>query len=298
MKTAVAGCSAVTLGLGIVLVMMMAATVGHSTARHTAATLCTAMLGEPPTPTTTVADLGGPAAAAVAEHLQPAIGPLTGMRAYRFVSTLNTITNWHQLAPEQLALWAGDPHNNPAPAGAHYQDDPWPSTRPDASEEEKTLGAEPPEGEVSLYESACSHLLVRTEATPSSAAAASGAAELIHDRRSRRELVGRITARMGTTLSESALWQLVSLTPERDATRTLFDQLMAHPHALTSTPQAGDLACYDFTTAGPAHCALLLSADPATIAALNPAGVLIAAPIPANHTSIAVGRPPAEKAGP
>lgn len=275
------------IGVPILLVVvLMSPQVAHS--RQAGSAACVAMLGHPPTPESTVAGLGGREAETVAVQTYPP-GTLlpTGESAYEFVTTLNTITNWRALPPQAVAAWVTNPAQVPAPPGAVIEQH-WsaPDFTPDQRE---VLARHTP----SSYDKACAVMLRRIEeqtatttATQPPPSSASPSAALATDGQ-RTQILARITARIGTTITEADLWQLVSPTPQLDARRTAFSQLTAHPGAITDDPRPGDVLCYDFTTWGPTHCALITAAaSPTQIAVIAADGKLAVAIAPDNNTTI------------
>lgn len=278
------------IGVPILLVVvLMSPQVAHS--RQAGSAACVAMLGHPPNPESTVAELGGREAETVAVQTYPPGTPLpTGESAYQFVTTLNTITNWRALPPRAVAAWVANPAQVPAPPGAVIEQQ-WsaPDFTPDQRE---VLARHTP----SSYDKACAVMLRRieeqaattsaTQPPPSPPSSARPPAALATDGQ-RTQIATRINARIGTTITEADLWQLISPTPQLDARRTALTQLTAHPGAITDDPGPGDLLCYDFTTWGPMHCALITAAAPPTqIAVIAADGKLAIATAPDNNTTI------------
>lgn len=274
MKTAVGGVAVAGLAAAVLIVVVM---VGPATATltHTGQRICTAMLGNPPDATATVATLQD----AQAQSLAPA--GLSGQNAYRFVATLNTVINWRHLAAAQVAAWAADPSATSLPEGAQL-DTPWPA--PSETTPPTTIPRP-----ASLYEEACAAILRRADthvANPPHTTTRTPNPNVPNTSSSQPSaIVAEVTRQLGTPMSSEALWQWISATPHLDPKRTLFEQLTRT--APVPAPRAGNLACYDFTLSGPAHCALILTSEPqpsmATIAA---DGVLAATPLPANCTIV------------
>lgn len=276
--------------------------------RDSASTLCAAMLGIPPSEGVSVMALSGPDAEIVAALRITNSALSTGEDAYRFVTSLNTVTNWRHLPPAEVAAWSVDPATMPLPNGAVI-DAPWPAPavepNPDIPE---NIAA-------SVYESACATVLHRadhraktttssqvsatttvttttypgeTSANPLAPITTSPAAAVADPQRV--PLVAAVSALIGTQVTEYQLWQAISPRADRDAKEMLFEELAnSRP---VSPPQPGDLACYDFTTSGPSRCALVI-APTATglpqIAATDSAGALVAQVVPTNVTYIRPG---------
>jgi hypothetical protein len=285
MKAALVAACVTVIGVVLVVAIIGSCVVQN---RRTGAQLCAAMLGAAPQDDATVESLSGPAAAALAAGRQ-----LTGEDAYRFVVTLNTITNWRQLPADQILDWITDPSPARLPAAAQL-DSPWPTSKFDTDQ----AGTQP--ARWSSYGQACAMVLHRADArtsTPTStpaqptsvtaAAPPTVATTAAPDgaQPDRTAVVAAVTGRLGAVTPEPALWEVICPTPQLDAKRTLFEQLARTSPVLSAAP--GDLACYDFTTSGPARCPLVIAAAPTpAIATLNTDGILVAEPIPANSTII------------
>lgn len=197
---------------------------------------------------------------------------LTGDSAYRFVTTVNTITNWRTLPADQVLDWATNPAA-PLPGGAQL-DLPWP---PPAVAEQSNPDSE---SSRSLYKQACATVLRRADELTTTRPKATSPTD-----DGRAAAVEEVTHKLGTPISEAQLWAVISPTPHLDAKRTLFAQLASAAPIAEPTP--GDLVCYDFTTSGPARCSLVIQAGAApAIAALNAQDTLVAQPMPANSVII------------
>jgi hypothetical protein len=248
--------------------------------RQAGSAVCVAMLGYPPTPEVTVARLSGPYAESIAEQAHPGTPLPVGESAYKFVTTLNTVTNWRTLVPQAVAAWAANPAKIPAPAGA-IPEQPWSAA--EFTEDQRELLAQ---NTPSAYDKACAVLLRRIEAETASATSASSQGSTAVADAQRTRIVELINARIGGTTTDYELWQLVSPTPQLDARRTALAQLTANPGPLTDAAP-GDLLCYDFTTWGPTHCALITTAAPHTqIAVIAADGTLTTTTAPDNSTII------------
>lgn len=285
MKAALVAVAGAVIGVVLLVVIMGSSVVQN---RRTGARLCVSMLGAGPQDDATVESLSGLQAAALAAGRQ-----LTGEDAYRFVVTLNTITNWRQLPADQILDWITDPSPARLPAAAQL-DSTWPAPKFDTDQ----TGTQPQRW--SSYEQACAMVLHRADArtsTPTStpapppsvtaAASPTVATTALLDgvQPDRIAVVAAVTGRLGAVTPEPQLWEAISPTPQLDAKRTLFEQLGRTSPVMSPAP--GDLACYDFTTSGPARCSLVIAAAPTpAIATPNTDGILVAEPIPANSTII------------
>ena len=118
MKAVLAAICGVVIGAVVVVVVITGPSVAQM--HQTGAQMCTAMLGIPQAISQPVASLSG----GDAQNLAP--GGLTGQDAYRFVVTLNTITNWRRLPVAQVSQWISDPSPARLPKGAEV-DTPWPA---------------------------------------------------------------------------------------------------------------------------------------------------------------------------
>lgn len=301
-KVAGVGVTIIFLTISVLFVTLIAPLAVGT--RDGASTLCAAMLGVPPSSGVSVTSLSGPDAEIVAAQRIDNSALPTGEDAYRFVTSLNTVTNWRQLPAVELAAWSMNPEAVPLPNGA-VLDAPWPAP---------TVEPHPdvPDSVVpSVYEAACATVLHRadqratvtassqTGTTTSVTASATGGGMLASSTSlappvaadpQRAPLVAAVTGLIGTQVAEMELWQAISPHPELDAKQMLFEQL-ARSRPI-SPPQPGDLACYDFTVSGPARCALVI-APTATglpqIAATDNAGILTAQVVPLNVTYIRPG---------
>jgi hypothetical protein len=281
MKAALMAVAVTVIGAGLVVVIMGSAAVQN---RRTGTRLCTAMLGAAPEDDATVDNLSGPQATALAVGQHP-----FGEDAYRFVVTLNTITNWRRLPAGQILDWISDPQRAQLPAGAQI-DSTWPAPEFDTRQPDTKPARRP------LYEQACATILHRADARTStstpppsvpvvapSADAMTAAPDSVQPPRS--AVAAAVTGRLGAVISEPQLWAAISPDPQLDAKRTLFEQLARTSPVMS--PRPGDLACYDFTTSGPTRCSLVIAAKPTSaIATPNADGILVAEPIPANSTII------------
>jgi hypothetical protein len=281
MKAALVAAVVTVIGAGLVVVIMGSSVVQN---RRVGTRLCTAMLGAAPEDGATVESLSGHQAAALVVGQQR-----TGEEAYRFVVTLNTITNWRRLPAGQILDWITGPPQAQLPAGAQL-DRTWPAPEFDTGQPDTKPARQ------SLYEQACATILHHADgrtptptpppsmpaAAPSAAATTAAPYGVQPDRRA---VAAAVMGRLGAVVSEPQLWEIISPTPQLDAKRTLFEQLARTSPVMS--PRPGDLACYDFTTSGPTRCSLVIAAEPTPAMATPSAdGILVAEPVPANSTII------------
>lgn len=283
---------AAAVGLPLLLVVMITGPQGAES-RRSSVQACTHMLGAPPGPEETVLSLGGPEADFVAGRNPASVG-LTGGEAYRFVSTLNTITNWRALPPAEVAAWASAPGQLNPPAGAEFEP-PWPAPELTEDQNEQLAAAvdsaSATSTTVEAFEAACAVVLRRIDVAAEAAAGMTStpAGPTLPDTvaavsQRRAAIVNAVTARVGTVVSDSELWQLISPTPELDPRQTLLNALATRPDAMVAVALPGDLACYDFTTTGPARCGVITSAQPSSVTMIGADGMLTIGAIPSNST--------------
>lgn len=283
---------AAVVGLPLLLVVIILGPQGAESRRSSVAA-CTHMLGAAPGPDETVLSLGGPEANFVASQNPVSVG-LTGGQAYRFVSTLNTIINWRVLPPAEVAAWVVDPDQVSAPVGAQFESS-WPAP-PLSDDQSQQLAAavDSPSATsrtVAAFEAACAVVLRRIDvaAGVASSMPSTPAGPVLPDTVAvvsprRAAIVDAVTARVGTVVTDSELWQLISPTPDLDPRQTLFSALAARPDAMVAVALPGDLACYDFTTTGPARCGLVTTTEPSSMTVIGSDGMLAISPIPSNST--------------
>lgn len=298
------GSLAVIIGLPLLLVVVIMGPQGAESRRSSVAT-CAHMLGTPPGPDETVLSLGGPQADLVAAQ-HPAGHPLTGGEAYRFVSTLNTITNWRILPPADVAAWVSAPDqvSAPVPAGAEFEQ-PWPAPELTADQRQQLATAVEPSSPsttsmspaasttVVAYENACAVVLRRIDVIAEAAQAGSVSSAPVPTlpdsvpavSQRRAQIVDAATTRIGTAMTDAELWQLISPTPDLDPRQTLLNALATNPDVLVAVALPGDLACYDFTTTGPSRCGLITTAEPASMTVIGADGLLAIGPVPSNSTT-------------
>lgn len=280
------------VGLPLLLVVIVMGPQGAESRRSSVAA-CTHMLGAAPGPDETVLSLGGPEADFVASHSPASVG-LTGGQAYRFVSTLNTITNWRALPPAEVATWVSTPDQLSPPVGAQFES-PWPAP-PLSDDQSQQLAAalDSPSAAsrtVAAYEAACAVVLRRIDmaAETASSMPSTPAGPTLPDTVAavsprRAAIVDVVTERVGTAVTDDELWQLISPTPDLDPRQTLFSALATRPDAMVAVALPGDLACYDFTTIGPARCGLVTTTEPSSMTVIGSDGMLAISPRPSNST--------------
>lgn len=280
------------VGLPLLLVVIILGPQGAESRRSSVAA-CTHMLGAAPGPDETVLSLGGPEADFVAGHNPASVG-LTGAQAYRFVSTLNTVTNWRALPPAEVAAWVVDPDHVSAPVGAQFES-PWPAPElTDDQNRQLAAALDSPSAAsraVAAFESACAVVLRRIDvaAEVASSMPSTPAGPALPDTVAaisprRAAIVDAVTARVGTVVTDAEVWQLISPTPDLDPRQTLFSALATRPDVMVAVALPGDLACYDFTTTGPARCGVITTAQPSGMTVIGSDGMLAIGPIPSNST--------------
>jgi hypothetical protein len=285
-KAAIAAGAVVAL-VPFVFVVLLA---GPQAATESAgvATACRLVLGMAPQPNSTVAELGGPDAAAVAAALSqpagqqpgsstpPAPPPvpaevvaeqLQGERAYDFVSTLNTIDNWRTLPVDVVARWAINPPATPLPDGARLLPG-LPADQVNALQVD-----EQPD---SAYARGCAAVISRaTQLEVHPAGEQPGAAEQPRD-------IAALAAQAGTTMTNLDLLRRVDPAATQDDPRQFY--LNYRPVA-----QAGarDIVVYDFTIAGPAHFGIAVDAAQMVTTGSFGSGVVEIQPVPTNAGAMA-----------
>lgn len=288
MIKAILGLLGAVLALPLLLVVLITSpqTVGT---KQAAMGVCIGMLGTPPSPDSTIAGLSGPAADLVAQQRYQSTPAPIGAPAYLFVTTLNAVSNWRQLPITELASWLADPQASALPAGALLEQ-PW--QEPEFTSEQYA-GLQ----KASVYERACAVMLRRIDTYASVAGTATATTtrpplepvlptSTLTPSPNQNALVQVVTNKLGSPMTDGELWQLISPAPELDAKRMAFEQIAANPGPVIHA-KPGDLACYDFTTSGPAHCSLIVTASATSeIAVIGADGKLTMQPIPFNSTII------------
>lgn len=250
------------------------------------ATACQLELGMPPQPESTVGQLGGADAAAVAAALtqaaatapvsdtsaptttaspvpaQAVAAALVGDRAYEFVTTLNSLDNWRTLPVAAVARWALDPAHVAPPAGA--------VTLP-VLPADQTLVMQTEEQPATAYARGCAAVVARaTAATVHPAGDANGHA--IHPD------VAALRALAGAPHSNLDLLRAVNPTAVQDDPRQFY--LDYRPQEVI---EPGDVVVYDYTIGGPAHFGIALDDQQMLTTGSASGGIAHTWPIPANH---------------
>lgn len=246
---------------------------------------CRTLLGVPPHAQSTVAELGGvdaevvattplttsgsdsgigdPAATPTATVIQ--VPELVGGRAYDFVSSLNTIDNWRTLPAEELLRWALNPPASTLPAGAQVL--------PILPENLTT--AEPVESAPQdSYSRACAAVVSRaTKTDPPSP-----------ESRTFRPTLETLAAAEGSVGDALGLLRIADPAAVESDPRQFY--LRYWP---VTEVQPGDIVLYDFTTAGPAHFGLALSAQAMlTTGSCCVPGPVERRPIPSNASALSI----------
>lgn len=250
------------------------------------ANACHLMLGMAPEQTTTVEELGGPAAAAVAAALtRPHVDPddpdvtvapvadpetvaavLQGERAYAFVTTLNTLDNWRELPIDPLARWAADPMSEPLPPGAQPLPE-LPAEQIDAvtvSYQEQTI-----------YGRSCAAVISRATRLDVDPSETHSITRSVVD-------VARLLDWTGRTTSNQEL--LGHIDPDADQTDPRQFYLN---YRTVARARAGDIVVYDFTTAGPAHFGIAVDDQQMITTGHFTEGTADLWPIPTNSAAMA-----------
>ncbi len=250
------------------------------------ATACQLELGIAPQPDSTVGQLGGADAAAVAAALTQAAGTapvsdtsaptttaspvpaqavaagLVGDRAYEFVTTLNSLDNWRTLPVAAVARWALDPAHVAPPAGA-VPLPPLPA--------EQTTAMQTDEQPSTAYARGCAAVVARaTAATVHPAGDANGHAI--------RPDVAALRAMAGTPQANLDLLRAINPTAAQDDPRQFY--LDYRPHEVIAP---GDVVVYDYTIGGPAHFGIALDDLQMLTTGSVAGGVAYAWPIPVNR---------------
>lgn len=248
------------------------------------AAICQIVMGMAPRSDSTVGQLGGSDAAAVAAtlteprgtdtgeqgssapaapHAAP-VDELVGERAYAFVTSLNTLDNWRDLPADQVARWALDPPAGDAPAGA-VQLAALPETQTSA-----VLADEQP---VTAYQRGCAATIGRATAidvTPTGAQPGQPAPD------------ATVLARAeGHMMSNLQLLHTINPGADKDDPRQFY--LDYRPSAAL---RSGDIVVYDFTLAGPAHFGIALDEQQMLTTGSAAGGTVVVRPIPANSSAM------------
>ncbi|MGD9622188.1 MAG: hypothetical protein AB7G47_19370 [Mycolicibacterium sp.] len=242
---------------------------------------CQMVLGMAPQPDSTVGQLGGAEAAAVAATLtQPSAadlgtGPTTtipalpvdellGERAYAFVTSLNTLDNWRTLPAEQVARWAIDPPNTAPPSGAVPL-----AALPEAQTSAVLVDDQP----ATAYQRGCAAVIGRATAidvTPAGAHPGQPAPD-----------PAVLAQTVGQVMSNVELLRTVNPGADKDDPRQFY--LDYRP---ATAPAPGDIVVYDFTMAGPAHFGIALDEQQMLTTGSAAGGPVLVRPIPANSSAM------------
>lgn len=257
------------------------------------ATACALELGMAPQPDSTVDQLGGQDAAAVAAALtqettatpvataapattaaavpaETVATALVGDRAYEFVTTLNSIDNWRTLPVDAVARWAVDPAHVAQPAGAVPLPDLVPAAEPTTTPTSTTAmftGEQP----TTVYGRGCAAVVARaTTATVHPAGDHSGGT-VAPD-------LAALDALAGTPHTNLELLRAVNPSAVQDDPRQFY--LDYRPQV---TAETGDIVVYDYTVGGPAHFGIALDDQQMLTTGSVNGGVVQTRPIPANR---------------
>lgn len=245
---------------------------------------CRTVLGTPPRPESTVAELGGAQAEVVAttplttssggdteDPAAPAtstvvpVPELRGFTAYDFASSLNTIDNWRTLPAEALLRWALNPPASPLPPGAQVL-----PALPETLTVAEPVESAPQDG----YSRACAAVVSRaTKSEPPN-----------RENRSARPTVEALAAAEGTVTDALGLLRVADPAATQADPRQFYLQYWP-----VTEVKPGDIVLYDFTTAGPAHFGLALSAQAMlTTGSCCSPGPVQRWPIPANASALSI----------
>lgn len=250
------------------------------------ATACQLELGMAPQPASTVGQLGGTDAAAVAAALTQAADTapvsdtsaptttaspvpaqdvatgLVGDRAYEFVTTLNSLDNWRTLPMAAVARWALDPAHVAPPTGAV----PLP-----VLPAEQTTAMQTDEQPTTAYARGCAAVVARaTASTVHPAGDVNGHAI--------RPDVVALRAMAGAPQTNLDLLRAVNPTAAQDDPRQFY--LDYRPQEVI---EPGDVVVYDYTIGGPAHFGIALDDQQMLTTGSVAGGVAYTWPIPANR---------------
>ncbi|MGV9797335.1 hypothetical protein ACWDTP_04650 [Mycobacterium sp. NPDC003449] len=245
---------------------------------------CRTVLGMPPRPDTTVAEIGGADADEVAttpltttsggDAEDPSATPTTlvepvpelrGFTAYDFVSSLNTIDNWRELPAEELLRWALNPPASPLPPGAQVL-----PTLPETLTMADPVESAPQDS----YSRACAAVVSRaTKSEPPNG-----------ENRTVRPTPDALAATEGTTTDALGLLRVSDPAAAQSDPRQFYLQYWP-----VTEVKPGDIVLYDFTTAGPAHFGLALSAQVMlTTGSCCVPGPVQRRPIPTNASALSI----------
>jgi hypothetical protein len=248
-------------------------------------TACRVALGMAPQPTSTVAELGGQDAAAVAATLTPPAGSnavgaeqqtpqppvldesalLRGERAYDFVTSLNTLDNWRALPADTLARWAIDPPSQPLPAGA--------SLLPGLPADQ--INAVPADGQpASAYARGCATVISRATRVHVDAP---GTDNKPPPTQVGADALAHLAALAGDPVTNLELLRVVDPSAVQDDPRQFYMNYQPTSHV-----SAGEIVVYDFSIAGPAHFGIALDDQQMVSTGSFTAGVAEIRPIPTN----------------
>ncbi|TEA09231.1 hypothetical protein [Mycobacteroides salmoniphilum] len=265
--------AAVTAAVALILVLVVVVVSAGQQQRTTrkAAAACSAALGIPATPGTTVTELAGPQAAAL-------LGPQdTGDNAAAAVATLYQISNWRDLDPAAVSRWVRQPGTEQLPEGATL------STAPNS-----------PAAQADSYETRCDKIvssltaaqmnnaiaatLLNADGSPEGLRAASAAESVLGQQMTQQAFLTHILTAafpeepvIGTPTPATLLWRGTQVAPAA-ATR-------------------GDLVIFDYNRTGPTQVAITL--NPTTVAATtgldspaNPPGAIVTGHPPGQNITV------------
>ena len=212
---------------------------------------------------TSGSDIDDPAATPTATAVQ--VPELVGGRAYDFVSSLNTLDNWRTRPTEELLRWALNPPASTLPAGAQVL-----PTLPENLTTSEPVESAPQDS----YSRACAAVVSRaTKTEPPS-----------RENRAFRPAPETLAAAEGGVSDALALLRIADPAAVESDPRQFYLQYWP-----VTEVQPGDIVLYDFTTAGPAHFGLALSAQAMlTTGSCCLPGPVQRRPIPSNASALSI----------